>query len=180
MYWLDEVKTKLKKGNKILFGKDSTLLFELNNLLELQSHKTVVLWALHLATETIKELSTKYPHYTQPKEALAYAKLWASGQIKMREAQRKILDCHAMAKLLTDKADVALCHAVGQACAVVHTAKHALGLSMYQLTAIVYRYGIDNCVDLIGKRNNKYIQLLSHYADSKIDNNYKWADFFAE
>lgn len=180
MYWLDEVKTKLKKGNKILFGKDSTLLFELNNLLVQQSHKTVVLWALHLATESVKELSTKYPHYTQPQEALAYAKLWASGQIKMREAQRKILDCHAMAKLLTDKADVALCHAVGQACAVVHTAGHALGFPMYELTSIAYKYGIDDCVDLVEKRNNEYTELLGYYADSKIDNNYKWADFFAE
>ena len=61
----------------------------------------------------------------------------------MRYAQRKILDCHAFAKEAGCKEDVALCHAVGQACSVVHTAGHAIGYPAYDLTAIIHRYGID-------------------------------------
>ena len=44
----------------------------------------------------------------------------------MPVAKKAILECHAMAKELTDIADIALCHAIGQACSVVHTPK--LGL----------------------------------------------------
>ena len=40
---------------------------------------------------------------------------WAAGRIKMPIAQKKILDCHALAKELDRKEDIAACHAIGQA-----------------------------------------------------------------
>ena len=78
-------------------------------------------------------------------------------------AQRLILDCHAIAKELDNAADIALCHAVGQACAVVHTAGHALGLPMYELSAIVYRLGIDNCVQSVEARMAEYSDRLAFW-----------------
>ena len=54
----------------------------------------------------------------------------------MPVAKRAILDVHAMAKLMDDPVDAALCHAVGQGCSCVHTPKHALGLPVYELTAV--------------------------------------------
>ena len=40
---------------------------------------------------------------TDVTEALGVVKDWASGKIKMRLAQRKILDCHAFAKEIENK-----------------------------------------------------------------------------
>ena len=145
MDWLDEVRIKLKRENQVLFAKDAEFLQDLTMLFREQSHRTMVLWALDLAAESVAELEQKYPDETRPGEALEAARAWAEGKIKMRLAQRKILDCHAFAKELDSKKDIALCHAVGQACAVVHPARHALGYPMYELSAIVYRLGVEDC-----------------------------------
>ena len=68
---------------------------------------------------------------------------WAAGELKMRPAQRSILRCHALAKELPSPADIAACHAVAQACSVVHTPGHALGYPIYDLTSLVRRLGVD-------------------------------------
>ena len=102
---------------------------------------------------------------------------WAEGKIKMRLAQRKILDCHAFAKELDSKEDIALCHAVGQACAVVHTAGHAMGYPMYEFSAIVYRLGVENCREAIEQRKQEYIQKLFYWNEHVGDYEGKWADF---
>ena len=81
------------------------------------------------------------PGDRRPRAALDAAWLWARGRLKMHVAQRAILDCHAMAKDVTTAADAALCHAVGQACGTVHTAGHAMGYPVYELTAIVRALG---------------------------------------
>ena len=99
----------------------------------------MALWAFDFAAETIEKLEKKYPEEIRPREALEAAQAWAAGNIKMRPAQRKILDCHAFAKEIHCKEDIAMCHAVGQACAVVHTAGHAIGFPIYDLTSIIYR-----------------------------------------
>ena len=99
------------------------------------------------------------------------------GKIKMRLAQRKILDCHALAKELDSREDIALCHAVGQACAVVHTAGHAIGYPMYDLSAIVYRLGIENCAEAVEQRKREYIDRLFYWNEHAGDYEGEWADF---
>ena len=103
MNWLDEVRIKLKRKNQILFAKDAEFLQDLAMLLREQNHRTIVLWALDLATESVTKLEEKYPDETRPREALEAARAWAAGDIKMRLAQRKILDCHAFAKEIDSK-----------------------------------------------------------------------------
>ena len=105
----------------------------------------MVLWALNLAEESVCVLEEKYPNEHRPRTALELTRFWAAGEIKMTQAKRAILDCHAMAKEITIPEDIALCHAIGQACGVVHTVGHALGYPIYELTAIARRYGIENC-----------------------------------
>lgn len=180
MDWLDEVKEKQKRGNQILFGKDSPYLQDLGMLLEGQSHITQVLWALDLAEESVKSLKAKYPEEARPEEALLAARDWAAGQVKMRFAQRKILDCHAVAKELTDKADIALCHAIGQACAVVHTAGHAMGYPMYDLSSLVYRHGPDHCAQFVEGRKEEYIRRLLYWAERAREEKGPWAAFLTK
>ena len=177
MDWLDEVRAKLKRKNQILFAKDGEYLRDLTALFREQSHRTMVLWALELAAESVSELEGKYPDETRPREALEAAWAWAAGKVKMRLAQKKILDCHAFAKELQSKEYIALCHAVGQACAVVHTAGHAIGYPMYELSAIVYRLGVENCRNAVEGRKQEYIKKLFYWNEHVGDYDGQWADF---
>lgn len=130
MNWIEEVNIIIKKKNQVLFGKDSEYLQDLISLFQNQNHRVMALWAFDFAAESIAVLEEKYPEEMRPREALKAVRDWSAGKQKMRPAQRKILDCHAFAKEIDCKEDIALCHAIGQACAVVHTAGHAIIQSM--------------------------------------------------
>ena len=127
MDWFDEVRARDKRGNQVLFAKDSVFLEDLRSMISSQSHRALVLWALDLADESVTQLASRYPNDSRPREALDAARAWAAGEIKMRQAQQKILACHAVAKDIDTREDIAMCHAVGQACSVVHTVGHAIG-----------------------------------------------------
>lgn len=161
MTWVDEVTARLRRGNSILFTKDSSILQDLSFFLEDVSHRTAVLWALELAGMSIAVLEERYPGEGRPRAALDAAWAWAQGRIRMREAQRWILDCHAFAKELASREDCAIAHAIAQACSVVHTAGHALGYPMYDLTALVYGHGLDAAIPLVEERVDLYIDRLA-------------------
>ena len=177
MNWIDEVSVKLQKKNQVLFSKSSEYIQDLIMLFETQSRRVMALWAFEFASESITKLEEKYPEEKRPREALEAAKDWASGKIKMRFAQRKILDCHAFAKEIEDKEDIAICHSIGQACAVVHTAGHAIGYPIYDLTAIIYKYGIENCKDAVEQRKQEYIEKVIYWNEHLCDYQGAWADF---
>ena len=163
--WLAEVSAKAKRHNQILFSKDSLLLDNLRHLIDQANRRALTLWALELAGETVLQLTERYPEDLRPGEAIAASRAWAAGEIKMPIAKRAILNCHAMAKELTGPADISRCHAVGQACSVVHTAGHALGYPMYELTAIVLEQGLDGCRDSIEQRVVHYEQRLHYWTE---------------
>ena len=66
MDWLDEVRTRLKKRNQVLFAKDMEYLQELTMLFWEQSHRTMVLWALDLSAESVAKPEEKYPDENRP------------------------------------------------------------------------------------------------------------------
>lgn len=173
----EEIKLRLKRKNQVLFAKDSEYLQDLIMPFESQNHRVMVLWALDFAEESVHRLEAKYPEEQRPRIALQGAWNWASGKIKMREAQRKILDCHAFAKEIDDKEYIAVCHSIGQACAVVHTAGHAIGYPIYDLTSLVYKYGAEECEEKIRLRKKEYIDRLFFHAERIKDYKGEWADF---
>ena len=175
--WLADVKAKTKRKNQILFSKDSVLLDELCQLIVHANRRALILWALELAEETARVLAEKYPEDHRPREAIGASRAWTAGEIKMPIAKRAILDCHAMAKELTNPADIARCHAVGQACSVVHTVGHALGYPMYELTAIVLEQGLDNCRDTVEQRVMYYKQRLRYWMEFEKTCQQNWAGF---
>ena len=177
MHWIDEVRINLEKNNQVLFSKKSEYLQDLTLLFQAQNHRTMALWAFDFASETIAELEKKYPRETRPREALEAVQDWAAGKVKMRFAQKKILSCHAFAKEINCKEDIAMCHAVGQACAVVHTAGHAIGYPIYDLTSLVYKYGIQNCAIAIETRKQSYIDKILYWKTHLPDYKGEWADF---
>ena len=175
--WLADVKAKAKRKNQILFSKDSLLLTDLCQLIAQANRRALILWALELAEETARELAEKYPEDPRPLDAIAASRAWASGEIKMPIAKQAILNCHAMAKELADPADIARCHAVGQACSVVHTSGHALGYPMYELTAIVLELGLDGCRDSIEQRVVHYEQRIRYWMEYEKNCQQSWAGF---
>ena len=68
-----------------------------------------------------------------------------------------ILACHAVAKENVSPEDATLCHAVGQACAVVHARGHAMGFAVYELTAIARREGVEKCRAAVEARVCEYV-----------------------
>lgn len=177
MDWIEEVNMRLSRKNQILFAKDLQFLCDLAALFQTQSHRVIALWAFDMAEQSIGKLREKYPDERRPTEALQAARAWASGNLKMRPAQRRILDCHAFAKEIDCLEDIATCHAVGQACSVVHTVGHAMGYPMYDLTSIVYKLGIQNCTDAVLQRKQEYINKLLYWSEHLSGYSGGWAPF---
>lgn len=177
MDWMDEMQQKLRRKNQILFSPDSPFLQELAEALPGCSHRTLVLWALDLAEEDVRLLEAAYPGDSRPRGALAAAWMWASGSVKMRAAQRAILDCHAVAKEISSPEHIALCHAVGQACGVVHTTGHAMGLPIYELTALVRRDGPERCREAVEARRQTYLDRLAYWREHTAQATISWAPF---
>ena len=175
--WLAEMKAKARRKNQILFSRDSLLLDNLRHLIGQANRRTLILWALELAEESARELAERYPEDHRPREAIAASRAWAAGEIKMPIAKRAILNCHAMAKELADPADIARCHAVGQACSVVHTTGHALGYPMYALTAIVLEHGLEGCRESVEQRVMYYEQRLRYWVEYEKTCQQNWAGF---
>ena len=180
MDWRQEVRERLRRKNSILIGKDSALLEPLRAELARQSPRVAVLWALDLAEETVCVLEEKFPGETRPRCALEVSRAWAAGAVKMRQAQRAILDCHAAAKEVSSPSDAALFHAVGQACSVVHTEGHALGFCLYDLTSLILTLGADGCRQAVEARVSEYSERLKCRAASGAESAMSWAPFLAK
>ncbi len=138
-----DVYEKLKRKNQILFTRDSVCLQRLLAKMGEQNDRTLVLWALECCRVPVKRLKEHFPEDERPQRALEASTMWSMGKIKMPEAKKAILQVHAMTKDVDSPEDAALCHAVGQGCSTVHTRGHAIGLPMYELTALVRLYGVD-------------------------------------
>ena len=177
MDWLEEVQQKDKRKNQILFSKDCPLFDQLNLLLAQQNHRAVVLWALELAEEAVGCLKERYPQDFRPSDALNVTRLWAAGKVKMPVAKKEILRCHGMAKELSSPEDIALCHAIGQACGTVHTVGHALGFPIYELTGIVRKLGVENCRNAVEERVRQYIERLVYWQEHEPGYQGEWAKF---
>lgn len=174
---LDDVSMKLKRKNQILFSRSSPCLQDLLALIGEQKHRTLVMWAFLCVNAPLACLKAKYPQEERPETAVRLCREWAMGRVKMPIAKKALLEAHAVAKELSDPVDIALCHAVGQACATVHVETHAIGLPLYELTAIVRRWGIERCQEAVEEKISRYISCLADCA-ARIDSEaWEWADF---
>ena len=175
-----DVEQKLKKKNKILFSRDSECLQGLKMLIKQQKHRTLVMWALDCAKVPLAQVEEKYPHELRPRMTLELCEAWSRGKIKMPAAKRAILDVHAVAKEIDDSVYGALCHAVGHAGATVHVETHALGLTFYELTSLVLKFGKDEYQKQVYEKINYYCQHLIYWQENidKID--FEWAGFLMD
>lgn len=175
-----DVEARLNKGNKILFSRDSPCLQELTALMRVQNHRTLVMWALDCAKGTLAQFESKYPHEPRPRICLAVSEQWARGEAKMPAARHAILDAHQAAKEIGDSAYGALCHAIGHAGATVHVASHALGLPMYELTAIVLSCDPDGFRRPVTQKIHFYYENLLLQAQRTDTSGPAWAKFLLD
>lgn len=175
--WVETVKARLKRKNKVLFRLDDEILSDLAAMLEASSRKAVVLWAFELAEQGVTKIEERIPDDNRARESLELSKLWARGDVKMPAAKSAILGCHGAAKDTDDEVSIALYHAVGQACGCVHTPGHALGFPIYELTAIVSEQGIENCTETIERRVSAYESTLVRCQEKALSYPGPWANF---
>ncbi|WP_077622520.1 putative immunity protein [Sediminibacillus massiliensis] len=172
-----DVLLKLKKKNILLFSRDSPCLHDLIQLIELQNHRTLVMWALDCAKLPLKQFEANYPNEQRPRICLELCEDWARGKIKMSEAKQAILGSHAMTKEIDDSVHAALCHAIGHAGATVHVETHAIGLPIYELTAIVRKYEGDNFAQPVSEKIDYYYNRLLYWQESTDKLELDWANF---
>lgn len=175
-----DVEIKIKKKNKVLFSRDSQCLQELISLIELQNHRTLVLWAFDCAKLPLQQFESKYPNEQRPRAALELCESWAKGSIKMPAAKRAILDAHAVAKEIDDSVYAALCHAIGHAGATVHVETHALGLVFYELTAIVLEKNKAGYEKAVSEKIDFYYQKLLYWQEHYDKTEMTWAGFLLD
>ena len=110
-----DVELKWKKKNMILFSRDSECLQELKKLIQQQSHRTLVMWALDCAEQPLEYFEKRYKEERRPRQCLELSEAWARGNIKMTVAKKAILASHAAAKEIGELEYSLLCHAIGHA-----------------------------------------------------------------
>ena len=175
-----DVEIKLKKRNKILFSRESECLQDLINLIQQQNHRTLVMWALDCSKMPLEEFEAKYPDEHRPRICLELSEDWARGKIKMPAAKRAILNSHAAAKEIKDSQYSALCHAIGHGGATVHVETHAIGLPMYELTALVLKYGKNDFSKPVIDKVNYYYDHLLYWQENTDKLKLEWADFLLD
>lgn len=175
-----DVEAKIKKRNRILFSKDSKALKELVERMGEQNHRTLVLWALDCGEAALCDFESVFPGEMRPRKCLESCRMWARGQIKMKDAKRAILDSHAVAKEIDDEAGKALCHGIGHAGATVHVSSHAIGLPIYELTAIVISHNKTGYEEAVKGKIDCYIERLIYWQENVDKLEMEWADFLKE
>lgn len=133
---LRDVYARKARGCQILFTRQSACLQPFRLQLCRCDRRAAVLWALTMAQQTAGELAEKYPQHSGVQTCVEVCLAWAAGKVKMPQAKPCILQVHAMAKTVSDPADAARFHAVGQGCSAVHTEAHAIGFAVYDCTAL--------------------------------------------
>lgn len=174
---IEDVKNKQKRKNQILFNRNSLCLQPLLEKMRKYSHKTLALWALTCAQVPANELDRLLINDDRVNIALDLCTKWMKGQVKMPEAKKALLAVHAIAKETDDVYIRALAHAVGQACGSVHVETHAIGLVMYEMTSIVIKHGIEDCIPYLEDKLEYYQRMLIECDHIAQNESLEWASF---
>lgn len=131
---------------KLLLTRNSEEIYEIRNLIEKQTHKTLVLWAIDCGEVALSLFENRISNDLRPRLALEAAKQWAKGEIKMPIAKKAAYDTHISASELqkTDPSACAAARALGHVIGTIHVETHALGVLFYTATAIAYQVKIED------------------------------------
>ncbi len=130
----------MPKTRKMLGYENVPCLRPLMTLMETQSKVTLAHWSTDYAQNVIYPLWSKYePDDRRPQQALDAARAWLSGTIKLTQAKKTILACHAAAREAEESPVAqAAARAIAQCASTIHAAKHSMGLVLYGALAVAY------------------------------------------
>lgn len=98
-------------------------------------HRLLAEWAAGCAEHVLHLFEAVQPADARPRRAIALARAWARGEIKMSQARTAAGHAQAAARDLSGAARHAA-YAAGQAAAVAHVAAHELGAAAYAIKAV--------------------------------------------
>jgi len=137
----------MPKHRKMLNDWQAPYIQSLMRLIETQSKITLANWCLDYAERVIIPIYEKQcPGDSRPQKALSAAREWLSGNMKLPEVKKIILnECHAAARELDSNPTAqAAARTCGQAASCIHAPTHSLGLAFYGALAVAYdKLGID-------------------------------------
>lgn len=130
----------MPKARKLLSDIDAPYIQPLVKLMGGKSKSTLAHWAIGYAGQFILPLWRKhYPEDLRPQNSLEAAQEWLSGKIKLPQAKKKILECHAAAREAgINPVAQAAARAIGQSASTIHSARHSIGLALYGAIAVAY------------------------------------------
>jgi hypothetical protein len=130
----------MPKARKMLNNLDAPYIQPLVRLIETQSKSALANWAIDYSEQVILPLWSKhYPDDLRPHEAIHAAREWLSREIKLPEAKKAILKCHAAAREADgNPVAQAAARTIGQSASTIHSARHCIGLALYGALAVAY------------------------------------------
>jgi len=106
--------------------------------LDVQDHRSLVLWATDCAEHVLPYFEEKYPKDDRPRKAVEAGRAWVRGEIALSEARAAAFAAHAAARDADQPAARAAARAAGHAAATAHIAGHAGHAAAYAVTAATY------------------------------------------
>lgn len=97
-------------------------------------HRLLAQWAAECAERVLPYFETARPDDDRPRQALAVARAWIRGEVRMTDAHNAAFVANAAAREVAGSAKFAAL-AAGQAVAVAHVAAHELGAAAYAIRA---------------------------------------------
>lgn len=98
-------------------------------------HQLLALWAATCAEHVLYLFELVQPSDPRPRQAIAQARAWARGEIRMSQSRAAGGHAMAAARELSGAARHAA-YAAGQAAVVAHVAAHELGAAAYAIKAV--------------------------------------------
>ncbi|WP_151523918.1 putative immunity protein [Serinicoccus kebangsaanensis] len=103
-------------------------------------HQLLARWAASCAEHVLPAFETEAPDDARPREAIAGARAWADGRMRMMASRASAGHAMGAARPLSGAARLAA-YAAGQAAAVPHVAEHDLGAAAYAIRAVMASAG---------------------------------------
>jgi hypothetical protein len=98
-------------------------------------HQLLALWAATCAEHVLHLFEAARPSDTRPRQAIAHARAWVRGEVKMMRSREAAGHANAAARDLSGAPRHAA-YAAAQAAAVPHVAAHELGAAAYAIKAV--------------------------------------------
>lgn len=166
MDYRDILKKRIESNQKILVYKDDLCMYNFRKYLYAFPKEVITSWLLDMAEEIVELLEERYPDNDKPRRMLNYAKLYINkNDHAILHTINSAMHSSATASIISLE-DINHYYAVGFASSVavnqIDKIECVINYSIYDLTAIIFKNGIDECNDLIDQRIKHYTERLNH------------------